>query len=82
MDLQTAKILYKNALGELAVKYLESLEPQEIRPLAESEAVKLIAEIQGILNDEALEDPECFRRIDAIVDTFHDHGIPTARHDW
>lgn len=82
MDLQTAKILYKNALGELAVNYLESLEPQEIRPLAESEAVKLIAEIQGILNDEALEDPECFRRIDAIVDTFHARGIPVNRHDW
>lgn len=82
MDLQTAKILYKNALGELAANYLESLGPQEIRPLAESEAVKLIAEIQGILNDETLEDPECFRRIDAIVDAFHDRGISVNRHDW
>ncbi len=82
MNENIAKNLYKNALGELAVKYLESLEPQEIRPLAESEAVKLIAEIQGILNDETLEDPECFRRIDAIVDAFHARGIPTDRHDW
>ncbi len=82
MNENIAKKLYESALRELAANYLESLGPQEILPLAESEAVKLIAEIQGILNDEALEDPECFRRIDAIVDAFHDRGIPTDRHDW
>lgn len=82
MDLQTMRNLYENALGELAVKYLESLDPQEIRSLAESKALELISQIKSILDDDAVDDPECFHRIDAMVDAFHDHGVPTARHDW
>ncbi len=82
MDLQTTRKLYENALGELAAKYLESLDPEEIRPLMESRALELISQIKSILDDETLEDPGCFRRIDAMVDAFHDHGVPVSRHDW
>lgn len=45
-------------------------------------AVKLLERIKAILDDDALDDPECFHRIDAIVDTFHEAGIPTSRHSW
>lgn len=82
MDANIAKNLYKHALGELAANYLESLEAGEPRLLAESEAVKLIAEIKAILDDKALDDPACFRRIEAIVDAFHARGVPISRHDW
>lgn len=82
MEPKLAKALYENALGELAAKYLEFLRPADLVPLAESNALKLIAEIQAILNDDTLEDPACLHRIDAIVDAFHARNISTSRHDW
>ncbi len=48
----------------------------------QNEAVELLEKIRAILDDDSLADPECFHRIDAIVDAFQSAGIPTARHDW
>ncbi len=82
MDNQLTKALCANRIGDLAVKYIEALRPEEIIPAAESEAMKLLAEIKAILDDGSAGDPECFRRIDAIVDAFAARGISTSRHDW
>lgn len=41
-----------------------------------------MAQIQAVLDDDALDDPECFDRIERIVTTFHDRGIPTPRNDF
>ena len=46
MEPKLAKAPYENALGELAAKYLEFLRPADLVPLAESNALKLIAEIR------------------------------------
>ncbi len=46
------------------------------------EAVELLEKIRAILDDDSLSDPECFHRIDAMVDSFQTAGVPTARHDW
>ena len=34
------------------------------------------------LTDDAVEDPACLHRIDAIVNAFWSKGIYTPRHDW
>lgn len=82
MNQDLSRAMYENAVGKLAVDYLESLGTVDLPALAESSALKLIAEIQAVLDDDTLEDPACFRRIDALVDAFHARNIPTARHDW
>lgn len=82
METEVGKALLENAIGKLAVNYLETLRPDVIIPVMEARALALIAEIKVILDDETTEDPECFRRIDELVEAFHKSGIPTDRHDW
>ena len=42
----------------------------------------LLSQILQALDDETTEDPECFRRIAAIVQAYQDRGIVVLRHDW
>ncbi len=42
--------------------------------------MELIEQIRDILNDDTLTDPECFYRIEALVDAFADVGLYTTRH--
>lgn len=79
-DEQTAKQLCANAIGKYIIMYLDSLAEGEIAALAESQALSLINQIREILDDQTLDDPTCFQRIDAIVDAFLASGIPTQRH--
>ena len=80
MDELTAKQLCANAIGEQVMLYLDTLMEGEVAALAERHALSLISQIREILDDQALDDPTCFQRIDAIVDAFLASGIPTQRH--
>ena len=82
MEQDLSRAMYENAIGKLVVNYLESLGTVELPALAESSALKLIAEIKAVLDDDSLEDPECFQRIEAILTALEDHGVFTTRHDW
>jgi len=46
------------------------------------EALETLEKIQHVMNDESLEDPECFQKIEKIVEIFHTKGIQNTRHDW
>lgn len=48
---------------------------------AQTEALKTLEDIRLILNS-SLEDPECFDRIELIVEAMENHKIPIYRHDW
>ena len=79
MKLTVTEELFAYTIGQEALRYIHS------EPLAlsiESQALQILSEIKLILDDRTLDDPECFHRIDAIVNTFHAHGIRTSRHDW
>lgn len=82
MEQDLSRAMYENAIGKLVVNYLESLGTVELPALAESSALKLIAEIKAVLDDGSLEDPTCFQRIDALVDAFYVRNVHTPRHDW
>lgn len=82
MNEQILKDVYAKAIGDLTLRYLESLHHKDIIPATESNALDIIAQIKAVLDDETLNDPECFRKIDAIVDIFHANGLDAARHDW
>lgn len=81
MSQDLSRAMYENAVGKLVVDYLESLGNVDLPALAEYSALKLVAEVKAILDDDGLEDPACFRRIDALVDAFHAGNVPTHRHD-
>lgn len=80
MDELTAWRLCANAIGEHAMMYLDTLMEGEVAALAESNALSLISQIREILDDQTLDDPTCFQRIDAIVDVFLASGLSTERH--
>ena len=82
MNPEILKNLYANAIGELVIRYLETIQPEVLPLQVESKALELIAQIKSILDDETLDDPACFFRIDALVNAFHARCILTPRHDW
>ena len=53
------------------------------RCLASDAASRALRNIQEILADDAMDDPECFHRIEAIVSLLEDMGLSCGgRHDF
>lgn len=77
---QTARQLCANAIGNYIITYLDCLSDEAIAHMTELCAVQLLRRIKEILDDEALDDPTCFQRIDAIVSVWHEAGLETDRH--
>lgn len=82
MDTEIPKALYEKTVEQIVTTYVSSLNLDELAPRMNAEAMNLLSEIKAILDDDAVEDPACFRRIDAIVNAFWANGIYTPRHDW
>ncbi len=76
-----SEALWAKTIGQEVLKYVKS-RGVEMDRRVHDEAVELLEKIKAILDDDSLPDPECFRRIDAMVDAFQTAGVPTARHDW
>lgn len=75
--------VFANVIGRKVLQYCKCQHVlDETMRDTESAALSVLAKIREILNDEALDDPECFHRIESIIDTFYAHGIRTSRHDW
>ena len=72
--------LYARAIGHKLIKWAKEYDPDLLLQQINTDAVLLLKEIQCILNDETLDDPDCFYRIDAIVSAFHCAGLSTTRH--
>lgn len=49
---------------------------------AEGDAVRILDQIRRVLDDDSLDDPECFEKIEKIVQVFYANGLNTGRHDW
>ena len=50
--------------------------------MMENNALQILHKIKQILDDDSLDDQECFEQIEQIVETFLANGIQTTRHDW
>lgn len=79
-DLTVEERLCVQAIGWDFLRCAKRYDIHDLARQVDSAAVSLIKEIQGILDDLTLDDPECFLRIDAIVRTFHKYDLPTSRH--
>lgn len=82
MNPEIPNALYEKAVGQQVLEYVKTLRADEVPATVESEALELLSQIKAILDDDTAGDPECFRRIDAIVSAFWAKGIYTPRHDW
>lgn len=60
MGLEISKDMYEKAIGTIVIEYVNKFRPYELSPIAESEALKLIAKIKTILDDDDISDAECF----------------------
>ena len=84
MSTPIAEVLYSQILGWEMLKYLKEEDTNIINRLQEidSQAVKILEDVRAILDDDTLDDPECFERIDRIVSVLNKNDIGTSRHDW
>lgn len=83
MELNTQEELTARAIGLAVMRYLKREETaREIARETEAEAVKILEEIRSTLDDLTLDDPACFRRIEAILGVLEEHGMDAPRHDW
>jgi len=84
MSISLEDELYVQKLGWEVLRYLKSNEDQlrELRQEVNHDALQVLEKIQCILDDDTLDDPECFERIESIVKVFYANNISTSRHDW
>lgn len=69
------------ALGEVVFRALRTHESNlAIQTHVDSAALRALQEIQDVLNDLTLDDPDCFFRIEAVLDVFFRYHLPTVRH--
>lgn len=82
-ELTAQEELAAEAIGLEVMRYLKREETvKRIAAEANSKAMRALEGIREILNDDSLEDPECFQRIESILTALEDAGIFTTRHDW
>lgn len=83
VELTAQEELAVKAIGLEVMRYLKQEETiQKVARETEKRAIEVLEEIRRILNDDSLEDPECFQRIEAILTVLEEAGLFTTRHDW
>lgn len=78
MEWTVPESLAAHAIGQKVVEYMGQ---ETFAALVDSAALELLEEIRGILNDDRLDDPECFHRVEALVAAFDRRGVAVIRHD-
>ena len=81
MNLSVSDELYARAIGWKMLQWLRREHSVVLPRQAEGDAVRVLEKIKTVLNDDTLSDPDCFRRIERIVETFSAYGLRTSRHD-
>ena len=84
MELRIEDELYARALGWEVLRYIQDQEDRlhNMKQDTEGDALRVLEQLKRILDDPTLDDPDCFLRIEHIVQAFYAHGISTTRHDW
>lgn len=79
MDMQAALLAAMISRGECTVAFSNL----DLNALMETQCYTMLKQIKAILEDDTLEDPACFQRIEAIMGIFEGLGIAIAnRHDF
>lgn len=78
---QFRHVLYRNAVGQAMVEYIQALTPNALAAYEEVESTRILSQIIEIIDDDSLSDPECFYYIAKIVQLLTDNGIPVTGHE-
>ncbi len=81
LDPSMADELWVRVIAQEMLWYAKAIGEKTMAHRVDSEAVRVPSQIKQALDDPDLDDPECFRRIDAIVDAFYQAGLSTRRHE-
>jgi len=82
MELSIEEEFAARAIGTEALKYLkEAWTPEKLASAAEGRAVRALEDVRRALDDNTLDDPACFHRIQAILNALEKYDIYSARHD-
>lgn len=76
LDPSLADELWARVMAQELLKLAKSTGEKAVARRMDSEAVRVLEEIKAVLND-----PDCFYKIDAIVDVFFNSGLSTRRHE-
>lgn len=69
------------AVGKIVMDHMQRVHPAIISAAVESQAVQTLEAIRCVLNNDRLDDPECYQRIDSLVTLFFQElDIKTSRH--
>ena len=78
-----------NLYGEILARALEgravqvTIDGADAQALVKDACYRALEEIRAILKNDALEDPECFQKIEEIVRVYERMGVsPGPRHDF
>ena len=75
--------LYKQILAEYIAQNVHFEELENIEAIIHDRCYQTLSRIKQILEDDSLEDSECFYRIEEIVRAFEELGSDAgARHDF
>ncbi len=69
--------LWAQAVGEQMLKIAKA---QDWKRDVDSRALRLLAEIQALLDDDRLDDPACFQRMEDVLEKWNRAGLHTTRH--
>lgn len=69
--------LWAQAVGEQMLKIAKA---QGWKRDVDFRAVRLLGEIQALLDDDRLDDPTCFRRMEDLLEKWNRAGLRTTRH--
>lgn len=84
MEIRIEDELYARSIGWEVIRFLRKDEGhlRELHEEIDSDAVRVLQKIKQILDDDTIEDAECFERIERIVNALDAYGIRSTRHDW
>ena len=69
--------IWAQAVGEVLLKAAKN---QDWKEAVDSRAVRLLEEIQALLDDGSLDDNACFRRMEELLGAWNKAGLRTTRH--
>ena len=69
--------IWAQAVGEVLLKAAKN---QSWKEEVDTRAVRLLQEIQEALDDDNLDDPDCFHRIEELLTVWNNAGLRSNRH--
>ena len=80
---RTRETMLALSIGEAVLAYMKQAGVmQDIYRAVDSRAVRMLEMIARALDDDTLDDPECFWKIERVRDVLEENWLGSSRHDW